>query len=310
MSVREDGPKRNLHPVVTGLLSLAALGINLWMFTVLTAPFEEQNLAGTKIPDINYTELQPVAIGLFLMLLLFHLLQCFWVFRESRIICIKHLIYVLALGWAVLMIRQNGGDAGTWSFVCLLYLAASLAGCLLSMIRKRSRWNITVFVLMFFVTLIGICLQAYIDLIVPLEDGAVPASLIYMVMHLILFILIDIQGVAAIIPIAFSSIRMDILKKIIRKTYAAEILFGIVLLIVAFSLILPAFEESIPTFWDALWYCFAIVTTIGFGDITAVSVAGRILSVILGIYGIIVVSLITSIIVNFYGEMRREEGDE
>jgi hypothetical protein len=279
------------------------------MFSILIAPFDEKSLAGTKLPDINFTKLQPVAAALFLMLLLIHLLQCFWAFRESRIICIKHLIYVLALGWAVLMIRQRGGDAGTWFFVCILYLAASLAGCLLSMIRKRSRLNIILFILMLLVTLIGLCLQAYSDLAVTMEE-AVPAPLITLSMILILFMLVDVQGIAAIIPIAFSSIRMDILKKIIRKTYAAEILFGIVLLIVAFSLILPAFEENIPTFGDALWYCFAIVTTIGFGDITAVSVVGRILSVILGIYGIIVVSLITSIIVNFYGEMKREEGDD
>jgi hypothetical protein len=44
------------------------------------------------------------------------------------------------------------------------------------------------------------------------------------------------------------------------------------------------------------------VTTIGFGDLTAVTDFGRILSVILGAYGIVVVALITSIIVNFYGE--------
>ena len=41
--------------------------------------------------------------------------------------------------------------------------------------------------------------------------------------------------------------------------------------------------------------------------ITATSTVGRIFSVILGIYGIIVVSLITSIIVNFYGEVRNED---
>ena len=37
---------------------------------------------------------------------------------------------------------------------------------------------------------------------------------------------------------------------------------------------------------------------------------GRILSVILGIYGIIVVALITSVIVNFYGEIRKDSDDE
>jgi hypothetical protein len=88
---------------------------------------------------------------------------------------------------------------------------------------------------------------------------------------------------------------------------AAIILFGIVLLIVAFSVVLPHFEEDIATFPDALWYCFAIVTTIGFGDIAASTPVGRILSVILGLYGIAVVALITSIIVNFYGEMKSED---
>ena len=54
------------------------------------------------------------------------------------------------------------------------------------------------------------------------------------------------------------------------------------------SVVLPVIEPGIGDFGDALWYCFAIVTTIGFGDISAVSVPGRILSVILGFYGIIV----------------------
>jgi voltage-gated potassium channel Kch len=82
-----------------------------------------------------------------------------------------------------------------------------------------------------------------------------------------------------------------------------------VLLIVAFSLVFPHLEEGIATFNDALWYCFAIVTTIGFGDFSAVTPIGRLLSVILGLYGIIVVALITSIIVNFYGEMKSVDDD-
>ncbi len=109
--------------------------------------------------------------------------------------------------------------------------------------------------------------------------------------------------------IAFSQVKLDVLSRIIRKTYAAEILFGMLLLITAFSIVLPNFELNIATFGDALWYCFAIVTTIGFGDITAVTIPGRIISVILGLYGLIVVALITSIIVNFYSETKNA-GDE
>lgn len=119
-----------------------------------------------------------------------------------------------------------------------------------------------------------------------------------------------ILAMKQILSLAFSRIRVSVLKKIIRKTYAAEILFGMLLLIVAISIMLPGMEPGIERFSDGLWYCFAIVTTIGFGDITATTGIGRLLSVILGIYGIIVVSLITSIIVNFYNEVKTDGDSE
>ena len=74
---------------------------------------------------------------------------------------------------------------------------------------------------------------------------------------------------------------------------------------VTFSYVLRFFDPAFTTFWSGLWYCFAIVTTIGFGDITATTTIGKVLSVILGVYGIVVVALITSIIVNFYSEMKK-----
>jgi hypothetical protein len=113
-----------------------------------------------------------------------------------------------------------------------------------------------------------------------------------------------------IAQIVFSRIKMDVLRKIMRKTYAAEILFGMLLLIVAFSIVLPQFDPGIPSFADALWYCFAVVTTIGFGDFTTATLPGRAISVVLGLYGIIVVALITSIIVNFYNETKNTDDQE
>ena len=102
----------------------------------------------------------------------------------------------------------------------------------------------------------------------------------------------------------FSGLRRKTLLQIIKKTYTIEILYGLVTLIIATATMLTFIEDegTFPNFGDALWYCFAVVTTIGFGDYTVTTVVGRILSVILGIYGIIVVALITSIIVNFYNE--------
>ena len=127
---------------------------------------------------------------------------------------------------------------------------------------------------------------------------------------LFVLVLIALRSVEQILRISFSQIRMDVLRKIIRKTYASEILLGMILLMVAFSLLLSLLDENIGSFGDALWFCFATVTTIGYGDVTTTSGIGRVLSVILGIYGIIVVALITSIIVNFYYEMKDEKTEE
>lgn len=113
-----------------------------------------------------------------------------------------------------------------------------------------------------------------------------------------------------IIAISFSQIKLNALQRIIRKTYVMEILSGLVLLIVSFSSYFKAMEPGFDTYLDALWYCFAVVTTIGFGDYTVVLPFSRFLSVILGIYGIIVVALLTSVVVNFYSETKDEKGPD
>ncbi len=106
--------------------------------------------------------------------------------------------------------------------------------------------------------------------------------------------------------VTFARLRLDLLRDIVQQTYAAEIIFGLLLLIASFSFVLVYTDQAFEgRYSNALWYCFAVVTTIGFGDLTATSSIGRILSVVLGVYGIIVVALITSIIVNFYGEMKK-----
>ena len=297
--------KSRKYQIAMGILSLNALGTSLMMIRTMIGNTGEDLEADIGHISIRYTALRPVVTWLFLALAIQHLIQCIASFRESRLLFLKHLVYILFSAGAAAGVFFSKDIPSALPAACFIYLLAGLFGCLFDLIRSRDKWHVMLLILMLLVAFLGGCAAVLVFLGGPEEHNMACLLAISL-----LFFVVDVQGVALIFPLAFSSVRMDILKRIIKKTYAVEILSGIVLLIVAFSLILPAFETNIDNFGDALWYCFAIVTTIGFGDIYATSMIGRILSVILGLYGIIVVSLITSIIVNFYGEMKKEEKDE
>ena len=106
-----------------------------------------------------------------------------------------------------------------------------------------------------------------------------------------------------------NALKINVVSKIIRKSMVKEIILGLLILVVLCSVYFTIVEPNITSYVDALWYSFAVITTIGFGDVYVTTTFGRIISVILGISGIVVVALFTSFIVNFYNEMnkKREE---
>ena len=280
-----------LFNAVDGILSVAVLALAGYIVELV------YKLLETGPKPMNWSLLS-------LMFVVMAASQGFLILRsttQSRTEVIRHAIYAIAfLVCAVLVFLspQNSPEVVLNAEDCMrdfnfraatfLFVGVLIFSRILSMLRDRTR-NSVIFNI---IAILGI-LACMID-----------ADIISLILMIVLY------TVGHISTIAFARIDMGTLKKIIRKTYAAEILFGIVLLIVAFSVLLTHLEEGIGSFGNALWYCFAIVTTIGFGDYSATTTVGRILSVILGLYGIIVVALITSIIVNFYGEMKSDDDDE
>ena len=84
----------------------------------------------------------------------------------------------------------------------------------------------------------------------------------------------------------------------------------LIILVILCSVYFTVVEPNITSYVDSLWYSFSVITTIGFGDVPVVTTFGRILSVILGISGIVVVALVTSFIVNLYNEMNQRRTDK
>ncbi len=292
MNSIKDRKRSSLQMVAISFLHLSVIPLSLaLLIQVLTqsAMILKEALSAEEIAAFtaqnNPVQGKWLAAALFFVLAAIRVLMAFQYRAKGKASYVMALAQagVFLVGAVLPLILGFTDTALFW--LGLLYALAIIAGRVLSIIQDhrvlRVLWNL-------------LCILTLLS-----------SSSSFLVMDVLIFFL----AVLSLMRIIFSRINLHMLLKIVRKTYAAEIIFGLFLLILTFSFLLYYFEPGIDSLKDALWYCFAIVTTIGFGDLTAVTDFGRILSVILGIYGIVVVALITSIIVNFYEEMKNDDND-
>ena len=71
-----------------------------------------------------------------------------------------------------------------------------------------------------------------------------------------------------------------------------------------------SFEPAITNYGDGLWYAFVTSTTVGYGDLLAVTLIGRITSVFLTIYGLIFFGCLSAVIINYYTDLNKERGED
>ena len=89
---------------------------------------------------------------------------------------------------------------------------------------------------------------------------------------------------------------------VLNKTGALKIFLGFIIICILSSIIFILVEPSINNIRDGIWYCFVASTTIGFGDIYAVTTIGRILTIFVSLCGIFVFAMMTGVVVSYYNE--------
>lgn len=97
--------------------------------------------------------------------------------------------------------------------------------------------------------------------------------------------------------------RTKLAFKILKKMNVDKIVVSFILLMIVCSFLLTLVEPEINDIFTGLWYSFVAFTTIGFGDIVAITLIGRIITVILSLYGIILVAIMTGVLVSYYQEL-------
>jgi voltage-gated potassium channel len=74
------------------------------------------------------------------------------------------------------------------------------------------------------------------------------------------------------------------------------------------SFLIMLFEPGINGYGDAVWYSFVACTSIGFGDLVAATFIGRLLTILLTVYEIVIAAMFSGVVVSYYLEVvhRRE----
>ncbi len=102
--------------------------------------------------------------------------------------------------------------------------------------------------------------------------------------------------------------NLDLFAIILRQTKTVHFLVSFVVVFTVLILLIWLVDPNIKTLSDAIWFGFMLVTTTGFGDLTVSSLAGRMLAVILGLYGILAIGFITGVGASWLFEKVRENG--
>ena len=214
--------------------------------------------------------------------------------KQDRIrIVTVGVLYIIAL---IIAINASLEKYILFFVVNIVVLVALAANQFMAISKKEGKMGITTNILLGIV-FVGLIIATLTDMV---ESEAIYCNII----TALSFLIISVK------KILFPTLKLEKIKlllDILIKTHTIDIIICLFAFMIAFSFILPRMEPGIANFEESMWYCFTVVTTIGFGDKVAITGAGRLLTVILGIYGIVVVAILTSVIVNFYNEVSAKE---
>ena len=104
--------------------------------------------------------------------------------------------------------------------------------------------------------------------------------------------------------------RLKTLWRILKQTRTHEVLATYLIFVFVAALIVYVTEPEILSYGDALWYCYAVISTTGFGDIIVHGFIAKLCSVAVTVYSLIVIAIITGVFANFYMQLIDERRKE
>lgn len=104
--------------------------------------------------------------------------------------------------------------------------------------------------------------------------------------------------------------KLSLALKILRQMDVDKVIISFFIVVAISAIILARVEPQIDNVLDGIWYCFIAFTTVGFGDIVATTAIGRIITVLVTVYGVVIIALITGVLASYYQEINKIKARE
>lgn len=92
---------------------------------------------------------------------------------------------------------------------------------------------------------------------------------------------------------------------ILKTNNLDKVLTLLVILIFIASIPIQLIEPTIYTYTDAMWWAIVTATTVGYGDISPETGFGRLIAIVLMIFGIGLIGLVTSSIASYFSTAQK-----
>ncbi|MFC0472149.1 potassium channel family protein [Halalkalibacter kiskunsagensis] len=98
--------------------------------------------------------------------------------------------------------------------------------------------------------------------------------------------------------------------QIIRTNHLDRVLATLFILIFVAAIPIQMIEPSIPSYTDAVWWAVVTATTVGYGDISPVTIFGRLIAIVLMLFGIGLLGMVTSSIAAYFIQANKEKDED
>lgn len=99
--------------------------------------------------------------------------------------------------------------------------------------------------------------------------------------------------------------NLKLLHTALKINGVSKVLISFLIYLFLTALAIMLIDSEIHNYLDALWYCFSVISTIGFGDMIVTSIIAKVLTAILSFYAMIIFAILTATVVNYFSELQK-----